>query len=193
MSWEAIGAIAGPVLGSILGNEAASGHSSVSREWQGDQERSAREFSERMSSTAHQREITDLKAAGLNPILSAMGSGASSPGGSAPAGSTAPTENIFQGMSANILAMKQMKQDLQKQVKEIEAIDAQVKNVNEATEKTKVEKKLLQSQVPAAEVKATLWNAANKMGQSTAKQIDSIQKRNEKMGIKPEFKPSNKY
>lgn len=53
-----------------------------------------RKWQERMSNTAHQREVRDLRAAGLNPILSATRMG----GSSTPSGSTANTDNPFAGI-----------------------------------------------------------------------------------------------
>lgn len=57
------------LLGGIMGNKSSAR-----------QARAQMEFQERMSSTAHQRQVRDLRAAGLNPILSAR-AGASSPPG----------------------------------------------------------------------------------------------------------------
>jgi len=95
--WPAIIGAVASLAGSALANKMQDSRQEDAQGFNSAQALQQMEFQERMSNTSYQRAVTDLRAAGLNPILAARQGGASSPSGAA---GSAPTPAPVQNMGA---------------------------------------------------------------------------------------------
>lgn len=91
--------------------------------WSAEQAQKAMDYQTQMSNTAHQREVADLKAAGLNPVLSAGSQGA-----------TTGTGHAAQAGDANVTALYGLlSKAMEAQYAQAEAMKTSAKAVSGAT------------------------------------------------------------
>lgn len=88
-----------------------SSEAALARKFNHDEAQASRDWTQYMSDTAHQREVKDLQAAGLNPVLSAMGgngapvtSGAVAAGNASPQGAKGDTDTSLSGALVGLLS-----------------------------------------------------------------------------------------
>lgn len=149
----------GPIIGAIGGSLLAGGLNYLGQRKANKEARHAAQaemdFQERMSSTAYQRGMADMKKAGLNPILAYSQGGASTPGGAiyTPQSETA-------GVASSAMDAKRLYQELANMRAQEQKIKADTALTSKLTKESEYRGDILQKDVPLAQLKHDLVHGA---------------------------------
>jgi len=168
------GSVIGGILGMIGQGQANAANASMAREAANFNLFTMMEnqrFQERMSSTAYQRAMNDMRYAGLNPILAYSQGGATTPGGMGASMQAATMENTMDDLGKGVSSAAQAAKDAELS----QVAKAQVGNVNAQTGLTKAQESVAAETI--AKVKqetATSAADANRKNAETAVLAESV-------------------
>lgn len=124
-----------------------------SREYNSREAQVQRDWEERMSSTAYQRQVTDMRSAGINPMAAFGSGGASTPGGASASSSSPRVDRLpspIAGVLSSALDTVRTMADAAKARESVNLMDAEKRRVAGETANLGLLGKLIQARTAGA-------------------------------------------
>jgi len=158
-----------PAAASVFGSIFSAKSARDTNEQNARQSQQQEDFQREMSNTAHQREVADLKAAGLNPLLSANA------GASTPSGASAVFQNPYANLSNDLSTASRLALDVRMQKAQIANVEANTAKTVAETVPTKVKSDVITGVV----------NSAKRFHEASQARVEKIRSAASKYGNRP--------